>query len=165
MRALKNDDGFSLVEATAALGISVILFVMLASALLASTSSAHNSRTRQEATALGTQYVELARDLTWDELAMDAAESGDPRVASGDLLASAADIPTNEALVIDGSGLIDGKFTEVVDNTTFTVWQYVTLINGELKRVVVFIDWEANGGTRSHHTSTVIAENRKWSEE
>ena len=114
--------------------------------------------------AIGVQYIELARGLTWDELNMDAVEGGDARVVANQLLASAADLPANEDLAVDAAlGLIDSKFTEVVDDSTFTVWQYVTLINPEIKRVVVFVEWENRGSPRVHHVSTVMAENRKWS--
>jgi type II secretory pathway pseudopilin PulG len=163
MRAFHNrEDGFSLIEAAVALAISVVLFVLLAVSLQASQRSAAGSRTMQEATSIGTQYAELSRGLTWDELAMDAVESGDPRVAGGKLLATVANLPADEDLVVDASGLIDGKVTETVDNTAFTVWQYVTVINSELKRVVIFVEWDNGGHTRVHHASTVVAENRKW---
>jgi len=161
----QQEDGFSLIEAAIALLVSVILFSMLAVTLQSSFNSARNSRTQQQATAIGNQYIELARSLTWDELAMDATESGDPRIAGINLKADVADIPANEKLVVDSvDGLLDGKFTEVIDGDTFTVWQYVTEVSAnELKRVVVFVDWASNGEPRSHHTSTIIAEERKWS--
>ena len=164
MRVHKNEDGFTLIEAVVALAIAVVLFTVLGATLAATMNSQRQARIQQEATALANQYVEISRSLTWDELAMDAEETGDPRTSGSALLASASDLPTNEALVVDATdGLIDSKFTETIDGTTFTIWQYVTEIDpDELRRVVVFVDWVENNDTRSHHMSTVIAENRKW---
>ena len=164
MRVHKNEDGFTLIEAAVALVIAVVLFVVLGATLASTMNSQRQARIQQEATALANQYVELARTLRWDELQMDAEETGDPRTSSSNLLASASNLPTNEPLVVDASdGLIDSMFSETIDDTTFTIWQYVTEIDpDELRRVVVFVDWVENNETRSHHMSTVIAENRKW---
>lgn len=159
----KQEDGFSLIEAAVALLVSMILFSMLAVTLQSSFNSARESRTQEQATAISNDYIELARGMTWDEMAMDAVESGDPRVSSGNLLATAADVASDEPLVVSGTGLLDSKFTEDIDGDTFTVWQYVTTINAELKRIVVFVDWISDGTPRSHHTSTIYAENRKLS--
>ena len=164
MRVFKNEDGFTLIEAIVALAIAVVLFTVLGATLAATMNTQRQARIQQEATALANQYVELSRAMRWNELAMDVEESGDPRTGGSALLGSAAGLPANEALVVDGSnGLIDSKVTETIDDTTFTIWQYVTEINSELRRVVVFVDWDENDSTRSHHLSTVIAENRKWS--
>lgn len=156
--------GFSLVEAAVALFISVLLFTMLGLALGVGFRSAHDSRVDQQGTSLAVEYVELSRSYSWDELAMTASIAGDPRLIDTPekLRADAMGIaPPNEVLVISPSGLVAPMLTETVDDTDFTVWQYVTQIDSELKRYVVFVTWEGAAGTREHHTSTVVAENRE----
>lgn len=162
MRALhKREEAFTLIEAAVAMVVATIIFVLLGGALGASLNASREARIQQEATSLANQYAELARSVAWSELAMDAVETGDPRVSGGQLLASAAETPANETLFVDSLGLIDARFTETIDTTDFTVWQYVTSITPDLRRVVVFVDWEGRRTARSHHVSVVVSGSRE----
>ncbi len=156
-----NERGFTIVEGLVALVLAVILFVALGASLNASFRSGREARIQEQATQLSIEGVETARSMTWDEVAMSTVEAGDPRVAGSNLKASAADLPGNEALVIDASaGLIDPRRIETLDGQEFVVWQYVTEVDADLRRVVVIVNWSAGGTEREHHTSSLFSRAR-----
>ncbi len=160
-RRLRAADGFTLVEAVVALFVAVILFSVLGTLFVAATLQTREARHQEEATQLSIEGIEVVRALPWAELAMVSVESGDPRVASGSLLASAANLPANEALVVDGTnGSVVAKFTVTIDGFDYQVWSYVTEVQPELRRAVVFVTWAGGSSTRSHHTSALISELR-----
>lgn len=161
-RRCATDSGFSLIEAAIALFISVILFSMLGVFLAASFRQARTSRALEQATQLGVEGIEISRSFPWDELAMDGVESGDSRVAGGQLLASAADLEVDEDLVVDAAlGSVQSKYSVLVDDQSFDVWQYVTDVEtGELRRVVVVVTWSLGNAEREHHTSTLVSRAR-----
>jgi type II secretory pathway pseudopilin PulG len=155
------DTGFTLVEAIVAMFVAVILFSVLGTVLAASALQAREARHQEEATQLSIEGIEVVRALPWAELAMVAVEPGDTRVSGGQLLATAADLPADETLVVDGTdGSVQAKYSVTIDSFTFDVWTYVTEVQPELRRAVVFVTWSSRGGVRSHHTTALISELR-----
>lgn len=160
-RRIRDDRGFTLVEGLVALVISVIISTAFAQSLIVSFRSAREARIQEQATLLSVEGVELARDLTWDEIAMTSTEVGDTRIAGGKLLASAVDLPADEDLAIDAvNGLIDPTRVESLDDASFVIAQYVTDVSPGLRRVVIVVEWFSGANLREHHTSTLIAEVR-----
>jgi Tfp pilus assembly protein PilV len=156
-----HDDGFTLVEAVMAMFVATILFAVLGTLLVASALATREARHQEEATQLSIEGLEVVRALPWAELAMQSVETGDPRVSGGQLLASAADLAANETLVVDTTnGSVDPHYTVTFDDFTFDVWTYVTEVQPELRRAVVFVVWDSNGGARRHHTTALISELR-----
>jgi len=161
-RRCATDSGFSLIEASIALFISVILFSMLGLFLGASFRQARASRALEQGTQLAIEGIEVSRSFPWDELAMDTTEAGDSRVVAGKLLATAAGLAADEDLVVDAAlGSVQSKYLVTVDDQPFEVWQYVTEVEvDELRRVVVIVNWQVGDADREHQTSALISKAR-----
>jgi hypothetical protein len=139
--------------------VVVLLFLAFGRALSGALQTSRNNRLAQEATGLATEYVELARGLTWAELAMSSIDPDAPLLgASGDALdALEIGLAADEPLVYTVDGLLSPKVIETIDETPFTVWSYVAEA-GDLRRVVVDVRWTLEGGARSFRTSTLVSE-------
>lgn len=139
--------------------IVVLLFLAFGRALAGALQTSRDNRLAQEATGLATEYVELARGLTWAELAMSSIDPGAPLLgASGDSLdAGELGLKDAEPLVYTVDGIVAPKVVETIDETPFTVWSYVAEADA-LRRVVVEVRWTLEGGARSFRTSTLVSE-------
>ena len=164
-RCRTRESGFSLIEASAALGVAVVMFVILAQSLAVTIRLAHQNRLQQVATAVGVEAVEFARSLSYDELIMTGVAPGDPNLKSATKVdRDAFDLQGDEKIVMDGtdpSALVVPEYTETIDDQLYTVRQYVTEIDPGLKRFIVQVSWFYNESWRSHHTSTAISELRR----
>ena len=159
--AHRPDDGFTLVEAVVALFVAALLFSVLGTTLVSSSLATREARHQEEATQLSVEGLEVVRALPWAELAMQDVEVGDPRVSGGQLLGSTVGLGADETLVVDTTdGSVDHHYTVTFDEFTFDVWTYVTEVQPELRRAVVFVVWPSGGGTRSHHTTALVSELR-----
>lgn len=160
--AMRSEAGFSLIEASVALVISIVIFTALGAMLGASMNSAQRSRLHAQATQLAVESIEIARSFEWNELAMDATQAGDTRLSGGKLLATAVDIPADEDVLVDATdGKVQSKFPVVIDGQVFDVWQYVTDVETDrLKRIVIVVTWDYGGHVSEEHTSTLIAVGR-----
>jgi Tfp pilus assembly protein PilV len=157
----RTDDGFSLVEASVALVVAVVLFAVLGTMFMASLRQSREARGQAVATELSVEGIEVVRALPWAELAMVDTQAGDPRISGGQLLAAAVDLAANEDLVIDASlGSVQSKYTVTIDGLDYDVHQYVTSVDTELRRAVVVVTWDAGPGIRSHHTSSLVSSAR-----
>lgn len=161
-----RESGFSLIEASAALGVAVVMFVILAQSLAVTVRLAHQNRLQQVATAVGVESVEFARSLSYDELVMTGTVPGDPnlKTSNTEVDKDAFDLQSDEDLVVDSvdpNALVVPEYTETIDDQLFTVRQYVTEIDPGLKRFIVQVSWFYNESWRSHHTSTAISELRR----
>jgi prepilin-type N-terminal cleavage/methylation domain-containing protein len=152
-------DGFTLVELLVAMFIVVVLFLGFGRALAGALQTSRDNRLAQEATGIATQYVELARSLAWVELGLSSIDATAPLVAvSGvDLDGAAVGLEADEPLVYTVDGLVAPRVVEVVDETPFTVWSYVSEY-GDLRRVVVEVAWSNDAGARTFRTSTLVSE-------
>ena len=158
---LRADDGFSLIESMVAVVITVILFLLFATALSLSFRQSRDTRSQEQATLLGIEGLELARGLDWEEMAMTATAAGDTRIAGGQLLAAAVDLAANEDLVLDATnGAVTPTRVESLDEQDFTIFQYVTAAEPGLRRVVIVVSWEDGSRAREHHLSSLVAEAR-----
>ena len=163
LRRVRSDEGFSLIEATTAMVLVIIIFVGLMQSLAISLRSLRENRLQQQATVLALEGIEFARSLTWDELAMNPAhDPDDPNVSNGKLDGKDWGFTGQEQLVeIDEvpGALNPYLTTEILDKTTFDTYSYVTDAGGGLRRVMVVVEWNSGGNAdHQHATSTLISE-------
>ena len=155
------EDGFSLVEALMASFIVVLLFAGFGRSMGTAYLGSKENAATQEATALGVERVEFARSLDWAHIAMSGVAEDAPLIDPVEQTLVAADtaLETNEPLVVDSAdGMVEPVGTETVDGVAYTVWSYVSEDPNGLRRVLVLIQWAANGSTSTHRTSTLISE-------
>jgi type II secretory pathway pseudopilin PulG len=157
---LRDDAGFTLIEALVASIIAVIILAAFAGSMMSAFRGARLTHASQSATAVGVEHLEFARSLSWEELAMTFVPAESPHTGSGGtvLVAEEGGLTADEPLVVSGSGAIAPLLEEGVDTTDYTVWQYVTDAGDGLRRVVVIITWEHGDATFSHRAATLIAE-------
>ncbi|MEX2323225.1 MAG: prepilin-type N-terminal cleavage/methylation domain-containing protein [Acidimicrobiia bacterium] len=159
-RSLRDDDGFTLIEALVASLIAIIIMAAFAGSMTAAFRGSRLTHANQSATALGVEHLEFARSQVWVQLAMTYVPAESPHTGSGGtvLLAGEAGLTADETLVVSGSGAIRPLLYEGVDTTDYTVWQYVTDAGLGLRRVVVIITWQHGDATFTHRAATLIAE-------
>jgi prepilin-type N-terminal cleavage/methylation domain-containing protein len=154
------EGGFTMTEMLVAVMILSILVVAFGRALSASIQTSRDHQVRQQANALGMEYVETARSRAWDELALTSIDPSAPFLnAAGDGLdAGDVGLEADEALVVSATGLIAPKSAETINGADFTVWTYVSTF-GNLRRLMVLVEWELEEGLprRSHRLSTVVS--------
>jgi type II secretory pathway pseudopilin PulG len=168
-RRLAEEKGFTIVEASIAMLIVAMMFTALSAGLISGLRATRDARLFQQATAIGEEAVEAARDLNYDTLVMQTSDlAGDPRVQSGPRFDPDQSGPlVSEPIVTSTSGgaIVPHITTEVVFNTTFRTSRYVTWVDDALqggpaqsyKRMVVMIEWDVAGRTNSYVTSSFIA--------
>lgn len=155
-----SDDGFSLIEAVVASFIMVVLFAGFGRSLGTAYLGSKDNAATQEATAIGVERLEFARSLAWSHIGMPSVADDSPLVDPSQQVVAAepAGLDADESLVVDPDGLIDPVETESVDGVTYTVWSTVSSAPQGLRRLIVLVQWEVEGATASHRTSTLIAE-------
>ena len=168
-RRLYGDGGFTIIEASIAMLVVAMMFTALSAGLISGLRATRDARLFQQATSMGQEAVEAARDLSYDALVMQTSDlAGDPRIGpgpkfdpdgSGSLVA--------EPIVTSSSGgsIVPHITTETVVNTTFTKSRYVTWVDDTMqggpaqsyKRMVVIIEWPVGNQTNRYVTSSFIA--------
>lgn len=167
-RALRRDEGFTLIESVVALGIATIVFMALAFALIGGVHQALFAQQNQQAGDLLNKTVEQARGIGYDSLAMRPTDLsvGDTLNLGGCNCYNPKNNSTTgtgvENLVLDPAGLLSPHVTTVAQNgLTFTVRRYLTLptdsIQATYKRLTVLISWSSLGKTHVRSSSTLIA--------
>ena len=161
LRRPSSERGFTMVESIMALFLVVILFVGVATTLQLAIRNQRDIRNQQQAVALALEYIEFARSLTWDEVALDANPTTAPFQSGGFVQGSAFNLPGDEALVVDTT---DGQLTpenvgsDVINGQAFDVYQYVSDADTGLRRVIVYVEWQSRNLTHDYFTSTQISE-------
>lgn len=156
-----DEAGFTLVEAIIGVFLLAVLFTMLGQVLATNMRVNTNSRAQQQASTLGIDALEGARDLSWAELAMANTEPGDPRIASGQLLAVAVGLEGNEAVVVNAAdGLMAPVTTEILEGEEFTVRRYVTEVDTGLRRALVVVQWKMGDTVHEHQVSVLLSDVR-----
>jgi hypothetical protein len=155
-----RDDGFTIVEALVASFVAILLFAAFATAMTTALRGARINASAQVATAIGVEHIEFARSLSWDQLAMSEIHADAPLIdyTSGVLLASEAGLEQNEPLVESFGGLVAPNIVDTVDQTSYTVWQYITFAGDGVRRVVVYVTWTSGAAGYTHLASTLVAE-------
>lgn len=166
---LDREDGFTIIEASIAMLVVALMFTALSAGLMGGLRATRDARLYQQATSIGEESVEAARDLHYDNLLMqDSDIAGDPRILPGPTFDPDRSGPlVAEPIVTSTSGgaIVPHITTEVVGNTTFTTSRYVTWVDDVVqggpaqsyKRMVVIIEWQVGNRTNSYVTSSFIA--------
>lgn len=179
-RVAAREDGFSLIEAVAAILIVMIFMAASAASLISGYRAIRQTKYFQQGTALGNRAIEGARDVTYDSLAMlntDLAGDGDimpacPRLEGpGSFYDPGGGTLTCERIVsADGGVAITNHIqTVTVEGKVFTIRRYVTWVDNDdqgesgqdYKRLSVVVEWDDNGTTDSFETSTFVARARR----
>lgn len=168
-RRLGDQGGFTIVEASVAMLLVAMMFTALSAGLMGGLRATRDARLYQQATSMGEEAVEAARDLPYDTLVMQTSDlAGDPRIETGPKFDPDRSGPlVAEPIVASSSGgsIIPHITTETVINTTFTKSRYVTWVDDAIqggpaqsyKRMVVIIEWQMGNRTNSYGTSAFIA--------
>ena len=157
---LKAEDGFTLVESLVAMMLVLLFFVTFTISVAGALRGSRNNHLTQTATVVVTEHLEAVRGLAWSEVAMTQVDPAAPMLDDDDLvlLASEAGLAEDETLVVSEYGAIDPMVTEVVEDTEYTVWTYVTSAPRGLRRVMVLATWDYTGEQRTSRSSTLVAE-------
>lgn len=168
-RDLSEQGGFTIIEASVAMLLVALMFTALSAGLIGGLRATRDARLFQQATSMGEEAVEAARDLQYDTLVMQTPDlAGDPRIQSGPKFdPDQSGSLVAEPIVASSSGgsIVPHITTEVVGNTTFTTSRYVTWVDNAIqggpaqsyKRMVVIIEWQIGNQTNRYVTSSFIA--------
>ncbi len=178
----RSEEGFSLIEAMAALFVAAIVIGASVATAISGYRAVRSTKFFQQGTALGNEFTELARDLQYDELNMQTSDlTGDTRITGAGTCGSVPGTHyfdpdstgpmTCEAIVnvASGAGIADHQTTEDVGGKTYTVSRYVTWVDADTqgstgqdyKRVSTVVEWTTPNGTKSFRTSTNVSQARR----
>ncbi len=175
-RVAEREDGFSLIEAVAAILIVMIFMAASAASLISGYRAIRQTKYFQQGTALGNRAIEGARDVTYDSLAMLNTDlAGDAKISSscaglagpGSFYDPGGGTLTCERIV-SAAGNVDITNhiqTVTVEGKAFTIRRYVTWVDNDnqgdtgqdYKRLSVVVEWTDNGTTDSFETSTFVS--------
>lgn len=167
--AVRDDAGFSLLEAVIALVIAGGVFSSLSVALLQTVRSGVQARQSQNAADLLNKQVEYVRSLDFSaatELTSDLAGDSNLSYSSGTyyLTTSAG----QEPVVAGTVGLLPQHIQTVVQqNTTYTLKTYITQVadtvnaSANYRRVTVIAQWTINGILHTRKTSSFFTDTRR----
>jgi type II secretory pathway pseudopilin PulG len=170
-RLLRDDEGFSLVEAVVALAIAGVVFTALAFALVGGAHATVLSRQNQQAGDVLNKVVEQARKATYDALTMRATDldtgevSRSPRISACGCYDPKVDATSGAGVeplaATDPSGVIYPHVSATALNgQQYSLRRYVTVpadAAGTYKRFTVVLSWQSLGKTHTRTYSTVIA--------
>ena len=180
-RVAAREDGFSLIEAVAAILIVMIFMAASAASLISGYRAVRQTKYFQQGTALGNQAIEETRDISYDALGMLNSDLAGDSDTSGacpglDVVPGSFYDPGGSALTCERIVASDGNVeitnhieTKPVEGKLFTIRRYVTWVDTEdqggpekdYKRVSVVVEWTDNGTTDSFETSTFVSRARR----
>jgi hypothetical protein len=179
-RVLRKEDGFSLIEAVAAILIVMIFMAASAASLISGYRAIRQTKYFQQGTALGNRAIEGARDVPYERLGMLNSDLADP-----DIMSTCPGLPSPGNFYDPGGGTLtcerivsaDGgvdvinhiQTVEVEAGKVFTIKRYVTWVDNDdqggtgqdYKRLSVVVEWDDNGTTDSFETSTFVSRARR----
>ncbi|HET6771261.1 MAG TPA: hypothetical protein VFH75_06455 [Actinomycetota bacterium] len=178
-RRFAAEGGFTVIEASIAMLLVALLFTTLSAGLISGLRASRDARLFQQATSIGEEAVEGARNLQYDTLIMQTSDlAGDPRIESGPRFDpdEAGPLVTEPVVTSESGGSIvphiincpddpQPECNQSLGNTPFTISRYVTWVDDAIqggpaqsyKRVVVIIEWQIGSETNSYVTSAFIA--------
>lgn len=164
-RPLRDESGFTLVEAVVSLMILGIIFSALALAAVGTLRASLNSRAEQQAIDFATQALENARQYQYASLANVGSDmAGDSRVQTVGSVKKVdpGDGIDPEPLVLSANGIPKHVITipaTTANRVSFTVSTYVTSpgdSTADYKRVTVVTTWVIAGKQRERSVSSLV---------
>ena len=132
-RRFAEEGGFTIIEASIAMLVAALIFTALSAGLISGLRATRDARLYQQATSVGEEAVEAARDLQYPNLSMQTSDlPGDPRIEPGLMFdPDGSGILLAEPLVAAASGasIVPHITTETIGNTKFTISRYVTWVD------------------------------------
>jgi type II secretory pathway pseudopilin PulG len=170
---VRDDSGFSLIEAVVALSVATVAFLALAVGSMTAIRASLVGRANQQAADFMTRQLESVRVLDFasvanvtSDLAGDTALSncsGSPCIDPGTGTKEKIYVGTGTggAITQHIQTITGASLGGATNNVTYTVRTYVTspadTYTGKYHRVTVFVSWRVLGVTRTRTTSTMIA--------
>jgi len=162
---VRDDSGFSLIEAVVALTIATTLFLALATAAVFSIKTSLAGRQNQQATDFMTRALEDARSMNFGSLGNDLTDiSTDSAVGACKCLDPGTG--TSELLhLIPGAGINPHiKAPQLAGESNYTAFKVATYVTepvgmnkAEVLRVTVVATWTRTGVTKTKKTSSLVA--------
>ena len=169
-RPVRDDSGFSLIEAVVALFIAAVAFTGLAAAALSSVRGSLTARENQQAADFMARELEAARLLDFGSLANVSSDlAGDPDIDSCSGKPCIDPGTGTKELIYTGAGGTGGAINPHVktvsgneaNHASYTVKTYVTTpvdsYGAEYRRVTVHAEWSAYGKHRERSISSLVA--------
>ena len=164
---LRDDSGFTLIEAVVALAIATTVFTALAYAATTAIKSTQIGRQNQQAADLANQAIEDTRSIDWGALFNDPTTlqcGTDPNLnCAGDPTIQVDGV--SEPVLEKSGGLVgvspDGIYpvTYAINNVDYQVFTYVTTPDGgdgDSRRVTAYVNWDDYGNDRTRIASTIV---------
>jgi hypothetical protein len=169
-RALRQEDGLTIVEVMVALSLLALAMVGLTASSDSGLRLVGSSKARQAATEVANATVERARSTPYEVLAMRTGETYETASTSPDVAVTAGGTKydagggAEDLVVLDESDEALHHTQEIVGGLTFEVYRYVTWVAVDAepeayKRVTVVVQWAgraAGGGPNRVTVSTYI---------
>jgi Tfp pilus assembly protein PilV len=169
-RALREEDGLTIVEVMVALSLLALAMVGLTASSDSGLRLVGSSKARQTATEVANATVERARSTPYEVLAMRTGETYETAPTSPDVAVTAAGTKydagdgAEDLVVLDESDEALHHTQETVSGLDFEVYRYVTWVAVDeepeaYKRVTVVVEWSgraAGGGPNRVTVSTFI---------
>lgn len=167
-RSASDDDGFSLVESIVAITVAAMIFSALAAVMISALRTSVVARQVQQSIDLTTQAVETVRALDYSAVGLDSTDgAADSAAISGGKYTVKLSDGTSSAenvVYVSNSTLNPHKKSVTVDNTVYTVSQYVTtppadsaVASAAYKRLTVDVSWKTGNKTRHRISSTLVS--------
>lgn len=169
-RALREEDGLTIVEVMVALSLLALAMVGLTASSDSGLRLVGSSKARQTATEVANATVERARSTPYEVLAMRTGETYETASTSPDVAVTAGETKydagdgAEDLVVLDESDEPLHHTQETVGGLDFEVYRYVTWVAVDeepeaYKRVTVVVQWAgraAGGGPNRVTVSTFI---------
>lgn len=171
------DEGFTLIEAIAAIAVAALMLTAVAFAAVTGIHGSTEARINQQAGDVIESAIESARAQSYDNLVMSGSDSTlatDPRLTTSGCPGAT---PCVSVPKDDGSGTVKESIVEgtggyisthIQTDTTgtnkvkFTVSTYITSPSDEAsasyKRVLVYVDWTVYGQKHTREASTFVTD-------
>jgi hypothetical protein len=152
-----EEEGVTLIEVLVAITLLVTAMMALAQVATSGLLSLRSATDRTTAISLATQSLEAARQVPWQQLALDSATFGATCGTNVDV----DDAGTiSEPVVCTADGALDGGIPFWGADGKYDLETYTTSIPSfpNARRVTTIVSWDEGATVRNYRASTVIAE-------
>ena len=180
----RGEDGFTLVEAIVAISMAAVLLLSMSYATATGLDAVVSTKLTQQATHLGSEALEKARELPYDSLTMITSDlAGDPAITGAGTCSTDTTGATHyfdpdgasgpllcERIVQAGApgpegGVFPHREPVSINTADFIVSQYVTYVDrdaqggpdNDLKRMVVIVSWTDGERARTFRATTLVS--------